>query len=217
MDTSGGVGAQLPARDRQTQPVWRPDGDLTPLEEELVACAKAGELLDRGEGPFSLPEVHAWGKERTVRAQVLRHLLVAGQWPVDAKGVRLRGIRVSGQLDLEAAPLRCPLLLDCCYLDADEPACLDFATASRIGLTRCQLPGLTGDRLTVSELDLSGSTHAGTLRLRRADITGQLDCRGARLTSTDDDGNALVASGMKVGGDMLLSEGFTAAGAIELT
>ena len=67
--------------------------ELTPLEEEMVAAATAGELVERGEGSFTLAEMQAWAEERTVRAAVLRHLLIAGGWPVDAKGVRLRGVR----------------------------------------------------------------------------------------------------------------------------
>jgi hypothetical protein len=104
------------------------------------------------------------GEERTIRAVVLRHLLVAEQWSVDAKGVRLHGVRISGHLNLEAAVLRCPLSLDDCHLDAAEPACLDFATASRITMAECQLAGLTGEMLTARELDLSRSTftaHCG--------------------------------------------------------
>ena len=91
----------------------------------MVAGTAAGELVDRGKGPFTVAEMQAWAKERTVRAAVLRYLLIEGQWPVDAKGVWLRGVRISGHLDLEAATLRCPLLLDCCYLDADELVCLE--------------------------------------------------------------------------------------------
>ena len=217
MSTSDGVGAQVPARDRPAQPGWRPGGDLTPLEEEMVAGAAAGELVDRGEGPFTLAEMQAWAEERTVRAAVLRHLLIAGQWPVDAKGVRLRGVRISGLLDLEAAALRCPLWLDCCYLDADEPVCLDYATASRLTLTGCQLAGLTGEMLTARALDLSRSTLSALLRLADADITGPLSCSGAQLTGSDDDGNALVADGIKVGGGVFLDDGFTAAGAVRLS
>jgi hypothetical protein len=82
LGTSEGVGTQPPAKDWQTQPGRRPGGDLTPLEEEMVAAAAAGELVDRGEGLFSLAEMRTWGEERTIRAAVLRHLLVAGQWPV---------------------------------------------------------------------------------------------------------------------------------------
>jgi hypothetical protein len=145
----------------------------------MVAAAAAGELVDRGEGLFSLAEMRMWGEERTIRAAVLRHLLVAGQWPVHPKGVRLRGVRISGHLDLEAAALRCPLSLNCCYLDANIPACLDHAKALRVTLTGCQLPGVTGEMLTASELDLSGSTVIYPLRLTGAEIIGQLICRGA--------------------------------------
>jgi hypothetical protein len=44
----------------------------------MIAAAAAGELVDRGEGLFSLAEMRMWGEERTIRAAVLRHLLVAG-------------------------------------------------------------------------------------------------------------------------------------------
>jgi hypothetical protein len=70
-------------------------------------------------------------------------------------------------------------------------------------------------------------TATGAVRLARADIAGQLSCRGAQLTGTDGDGNALVADGMKVGRDVLLDgkldggDGtggppFTAEGAVRL-
>ncbi len=182
----------------------------------MVTGAAAGELVDRGAGPFSLAEMQTWGEERTIRAAVLQYLLVAGQWPVHAKGVRLRGVRISGHLDLEAAVIRWPLSLECCYLDADEPACLDYATASRVTLARCRLAGLTGMMLAARKLDLSRSTLTGPLRLLAADITGDLTCRGAQLDGTDGAGSALVADGMKVGGDVLLDLEFTAVGAVRL-
>ena len=47
----------------------------------MVASAAAGELVDCGGGPFSLIEMQAWGEERTVRAAVLRHLLIGKDWP----------------------------------------------------------------------------------------------------------------------------------------
>ena len=216
MSTSDGVGGQIPAQGRPAQPGWRPEEDLWPLEEEMVTGAAAGKPVGRGEGPFTLAEMQAWAKERTVRAEVLRHLLIAGQWPVDATGVRLRGVRISGLLNLEAAALRCPLMLDRCYLDADKPACFDYAIASRLTLTGCLLAGLTGETLTVTALNLSRSTLSASLRLRAADITGPLDCSGARLTGIDNDGYALVADGIKVGGGVFLRGGFTAAGAVRL-
>ena len=196
-------------------------GHVAPLEEEMRAKAATGELLDCGEGPFDLAAMQLWGEERAVSAAVLRDLLVDGQWPVHAKGVRLRGVKISGLLDFEGATLRCPLSLDSCYLDADDPACLDHATASRVVLTGCQLAGLTANMLTVRQIDLTRSTlRTGPLSLMYANISDELVCSGARLNGTDSDLNALVAGGIQVGGsvylDQYLDDPFTAAGAVWL-
>ncbi|HEY2638613.1 MAG TPA: hypothetical protein VGI66_01830 [Streptosporangiaceae bacterium] len=213
---SDAMGAKAPTRERREPADWHLDSELTPLEEEMVACAAAGELVDGGGGPFNLAQMQAWGQERTVRAAVLRHLLIGKDWPTDARGVRLRGIRISGPLDLEAAVLHCSLHLDSCFLDA-ELVCLDQATATGLTITGCHLAGLTGELLTAKTLDLSGSTLTGPLRLPGASMTGALSCRGAHLTGCDSDGNALVAEGIRVGGEgVLLDSGFIAAGAIRL-
>jgi len=186
----------------------------------MRARAATGELLDCGAGPFDLAAMRLWGEERAVSAAVLRDLLVGGRWPVHAKGVRLRGVKISGLLDLEGATLRCPLSLDGCYFDAGDPVSLDHATASRVALTGCHLAGLTANMLTARQIDLSRSTlRGGPLCLMSANITDGLICSGARLGG-DQDGNALVAGGMKVGGavylDRYLDEPFTAAGAVWL-
>ena len=128
----------------------------------------------------------------------------------------MRGVRISGHLNLKAEALRCPLSLDCCYFDGDEPVCVDNASASRLILTRCQLPGLSGEMLAVKEFDLSDSTLTGPLQLSSAYVSGRLSCRNAHLTGTDSENNALFADWMKVGGGVFLDEGFTAAGAVRL-
>jgi hypothetical protein len=112
--------------------------------------------------------------------------------------------------------LHCPLYLDGCFLDA-RFVCFDQATAPGLTITGCHLAGLTGELLTANSLDLSGSTLTGPLRLPGASMTGALSCRGAHLTGCDNDGNALVADGIRAGGEgVLLDGGFTAAGAIRL-
>jgi hypothetical protein len=208
--------------DSQAQPT--PPGEhLAPLEETMLAQAKTGEWLDCGEGPFDLAAMQSWGKERAVNAAVLRELLVGKRWPVHAKGVRLRGVLISGLLDLEGAELHCPLSLDGCWLDASDPLCLDRATATRIALTKCHLAGsLTANMLTAGQVDLSRSTLLkGPLSLKCANITGELICSGAQLKGTDSDLNALVAGGIKVGGSVYLDpylddKQFTADGAVWL-
>ena len=70
--------------------------------------------------------------------------------------------------------------------------------------------------LIARELDLSRSTLTGLLHLQDADITGQLTCRGVQLTGTNNDGDALTADRIKVGGGVFLDQKFTVAGAIRL-
>ena len=180
----------------------------------MIARAAVGEPVDLGAGPFSQAEMQAWGEERTVRAAVLCYLLVAEEYPVHAKGVWLRGMQISGRLDLEAATLRCPLRLESCCLDSEEPVCLDYATASRITLTGCRLAGMTGEMLSADNLDLSCSTLTGPLQLVAADITGMVDCHDAHLNGRNKDGRALAAERMKAG--VVILDGLTAFGTIRL-
>ena len=193
---------------------WRPGDRLTRIEYEMLEAASGGDGVDHAEGQVNLATMKAWGPRQTVRAAVLRHLLAEEEWPVHAKGVRLRGVRLTGHLDLEAATLRCPLRLEHCYFSNSRPVNLDYASVSLLTLTRCHLAGLTGDTLRVTkEIDLTGSTFTSRLWLLNADITGQLICSGARLTG--DHGYALVADGIKAA-DVFLDQGFTAAGPVRL-
>lgn len=214
MTTSDQAGWERPLRG---VPRWRPGDDLWRLETEMRHAAKAGELLDRGEGPSDLAAMRAWGPERRVRAAVLRHLLVDKKWQVHAKGVRLRGIRIVGYLDLQAATLRCPLRLENCYLDEVEGINLHYATISLLEIMRCHLTAFRGNALVVTkDLNLSGSRFAGPIILNGADITGLLSCRDTKLTGTIPTDMALVGYGMKVGGSVFL-ERFNAPGAVNLS
>ena len=159
--------------------------------------------------------MQAWPAEHTVRAAVLRHLLIDQARPVDPKGIRLRGVRVVGVLDLQAATLRCPLVLDRCFLDTQEPICFDHAVALEISLVNCRLPGLTGELLAARSLNLNNSTISGPLLLRDADIAGYVSCRGVQLTGRDEYGDAFGADGIKATG-IYLTDGFTASGTVRL-
>jgi cytoskeletal protein CcmA (bactofilin family) len=188
---------------------------LTRLEKEMVAAAATGELVERGEGPFALAEMQAWGEDRTVSAGVVQALLV-GADSAATKSVRLRGITIKGHLDLEAASFSCPLRLDGCYLDGPCPV-LSYATVALLELSNCHLAGLAARSLTVSRtLDLSGSTFTYPIDLMEADIAGDLDCIGAHFNSAESGNPALMADGLKVGGSARFSGSFVAAGAMRL-
>jgi len=57
---------------------------------------------------------------------------------------------------------------------------------------------------------------AGAVWLAGTHISSELRCTGTQLTGTDEDGNALVANGITVNGDLTLDGGFTAAGTVSL-
>jgi hypothetical protein len=188
----------------------------------LLRAAAAGDLLDLGEGQAGRAEMQAWGPERTVRAAVIRHLLVGREWPVHPKGVRLRGARVSGVLDLEGTAVPSALRLADCLLDTSAPVTLDHANVRLIALTGCSLAGLSGEALVVAnQVDLSRSTLTGPLRLTAAVITGSLVCRATQLLGAGPDGRSFEGGRMKVGGDVVLAAvdewtWFSAAGAVVL-
>jgi uncharacterized protein YjbI with pentapeptide repeats len=186
-----------------------------PLEQEMIDAAVAGTLVDRGEGRFSPTEMRAWGEDRTVRAEVLRCLLTE-PGRVAAKGVRLRGIKIKGELDLQAVTLRCPLRLESCFVEGPRPD-FSFATVSLLELKHCHLAGLAAESLVVrKDLDLTGSTLTQPIQLEGAEITGWLVCTDTQLQGANEDGFALIAFGLKVGGGVALDKDFRAAGAIDL-
>src|SRR5580700_9380199 len=97
---------------------WRAGDPLGAPEKLMLECVAGGEVFDGADGLRS-PELVALGageQRRTVRAEVLRHLLTRTDWPADPKGVRVRRLRIGGLLDLAGAVVRCPLWMEDCDL-----------------------------------------------------------------------------------------------------
>jgi hypothetical protein len=198
-------------------------GGLEPPEEQLLSCAESGKQYFPG--PWAGQPMEDWGPERTIRAEVLRHLLVDAEWPVHDKGVEIRRARISGPLDLEGATVRWPLWLEHCYLDASAPVALDSATVPWLAFLGCRLAGISATTLVVTKgLSLNRSTLTGPVLLSNANITGGLRCHGTELTGEDSDGYALNGTQMTVTGGVSFTDSrsgyythpFTAAGAIKL-
>jgi len=121
-----------------------------------------------------------------------------------AKGaIRLFGADITGQLNMSGARLN-GANTDGNALDAE-------GIKVGGGVFLQSLP--SGDKGTFAA--------KGAIRLLGADITGQLCMRGARLNGADNDGDAVVADWIKVGGAVFLDSAgdqgtFTAKGAIRL-
>jgi hypothetical protein len=205
-----------------------PLGGLTSVEQSLVEHVGRGEWLDLAAEDEAVDEaaMQSWGKSRTISAAVIRDIL-RGRLAADPdpRGLRLRGARITGRLDLENLTTDVNLELKDCLLEAGVLA--RGARLAFVGLTGCRLehpaePPLAADRLTCSVLALTGAAitghtgadavrlRGGAVRLMGAHISGTLECDGASLH--DDSGPALLADGLQVGQDVFLREGFTATG-----
>jgi hypothetical protein len=175
----------------------------------LCEAAAAGRLLDRHiRRPSEDDPAHgwAWGRDRQIRAQLLRQLLT-GQGCLDQAfgpplAVRLRGTQISGPLNLGGLTLRCPLELYSCFLGGR----LDLAKvkAPDISLRGTYLSQrLSARRLRLDHnLNLQGFHCHGPVNLLGAHIGGQLNSEQA--TFTNPNGSALTADAMVVDGNMFL-------------
>jgi hypothetical protein len=186
-------------------------------EQAILRALNTGELVDLQGGAPSLNErdqEQTRDAARVVRADLLVDLLTsrnlaAGSRP---RAVKLRGAHISGSLDLEAATLTCPLLLQDCRLG--EPVNLNDATAPSIRLPGCHIPGMTAEQLSVrGNLELNrGFTSHSQVSLEGARIGGALSFGGARLTNPD--GYALLAIRLTVDQTMFCWNGFIAHGGV---
>jgi hypothetical protein len=186
-------------------------GDLTSRERELVDAAASGDVLECSQ--LSIEQLSATGDpEHTIRAELL---LKRCDKPLDPRGVRLRGARITGTLDLTHVHGAVGMELRGCRFD--QPVLLRDAHLPWLTLTGSCVPALDGNGLRVdSDLFLDGGFRAtgggerGAVRLWGARTGGQLFLSDAELTN--EAGPALVGDGLRVDGDLFLDEGFRATG-----
>ncbi len=203
-----------------------------PTDAELLEALRTGSAIRRG-GDEPAKDGGNWGPERCLGARKLRELLTAPDGAESSRAVVLVGLRVTGRLDLEASAVRVPLLAHNCFFD--NPINLDSATASRICLSACEIPGIAADGLRMSDdLDLRDST-IGVVAVENAHIGGSLLLDGVSLTGAEHpidlgdgtlrppgspvspaEATALAAYGLRVGGSLVGAAGFSAVGATSL-
>jgi hypothetical protein len=82
-----------------------PDEELSSVEQALADHVRRGEWLDlAGNEAVDEAAMRSWGESRTCRAWVIRDIL-RGRLVADPDphGLRLRGARIAGRLDLETS------------------------------------------------------------------------------------------------------------------
>ena len=128
-----------------------------------------------------LGDAARWGPARLVRAEVVTALLLgAGEVePGYAPGVRLRGARITGRLDLMGATLIHPLVCEHCYFD-EELRFVESSTRT-VRIISSRLPAFNGARMRLEGiLNLWACEISGVLRLDQAKVSGQLCLRDVK-------------------------------------
>jgi hypothetical protein len=196
-------------RAAQDEGVASPD-DLEEPERLLWLAYARGAWADlRAGGPSDgLAGAASWGPERTVRAEVIRGLLLGANpgEPGAAPAVRLRGARITGRLDLMGATAGCPLVCEECVFE-EEPRFVEAVTRT-VRIVRSQLPGCNGTRMRLDGiLNLQACEIGGVLRLDQARIAGQLCLREAVIGP--------AAGGRAVPAPVLSAEGMAVDGGVD--
>jgi hypothetical protein len=192
------------------------------LEQRLLDAVREGEMLDlAGGGPVDEAAMRSWDSTRTVPAALIRDL-VRGRRDIEADphGLRLRGARITGRVDL--ANITSDLRIE--LVDCFVPDGLDLCDSKLPGLVldgSCfghpagsHDPPVDAARFTAPAMTMNGTvanadTPAGAVRFVGAHL-GQLDCDGARLENTS--GPALLADGLRVDRAVHFRGGFQATG-----
>ncbi|MFN2568932.1 MAG: hypothetical protein ABR564_04950 [Candidatus Dormibacteria bacterium] len=194
--------------------------DLTEAEQRVWRAAEAGDRtsLEDTDSRQNHPDRGAeWAAPRQVRAAVLVQLVTGsgvGTPEVHPRGIRLQGARVTGELDLEGAALRCPLaLLDC---HVDSVINLTDASAPSLRLSGCRITGIMARELVVrGDLVLDdGFTATGEVRLAGARIGGDLNCRGGHFGNPS--GPAIDGYALTVTQTLFCCDGFSSEGEVRL-
>jgi hypothetical protein len=159
----------------------------------------------------------SWPKERTVEADFLEEVLAGRSEGValHPRGIRLRGARISGALDLQGVDIPFPLTFRDCHFE--QPITLELARVAAMRLPGCWVPGVNAAHLfTRGNVQLNeGFRVEGEVDLGGAQIGGSLWCFGGSFTNPA--ATALRAQAAKIGGSVVLGKEFLAGGEVVLS
>ena len=194
-------------------------GGLTSVERSLVEHAGRGEWLDLAAGDEAVDEaaMRSWGESRSCRASVIRDILrgrLAAD--IDPHGVRLRGARVTGRLDLENLTTDVCLELEDCLLeegvvarDARLPARRSHRRHPRLWRSTIaqRIRPRAGRRRPASRpahvpalVQRHGGGEGAAVNLKGAQVGGMLQFAPERLEHKDDSRRRLAADGLSYSG-----------------
>ncbi|MEU6034595.1 hypothetical protein ABZ801_04235 [Actinomadura sp. NPDC047616] len=176
---------------------------LTPAERRVRRAFAKGEMVDfRRDEDENATDGDTWGPERTVRAEVLRALLLgepaAGG---EVAGLWVLGARITGLLSLDDAAIPHSIRLLACHFE--RPLMLYGAHVRRLNLRASYLPALEATGVTVDGgLRITDCDIPGQVWLGGARVEGPLFLDGAHVGDEDEDAEALHVNHVTVGNDL---------------
>ncbi|MFJ5260315.1 membrane-associated oxidoreductase [Streptomyces sp. NPDC088387] len=177
--------------------------DLTPAELRVWRAFPRGETVDfRTADDEDAADGAGWGPERTLRASVLKALLVSGdQEDGEVSLLRVVGARVTGPLDLTHAVVDHAVRLSHCHF-TDAP-CFYGAQLRRLSLRGSLLPAVDLGNVRIDGvLQLSDCRVRGRMHLNSAQISSTVYLARAELTTPDPTRPALRLDQTVIGEDL---------------
>ncbi|MFE4209522.1 oxidoreductase [Streptomyces goshikiensis] len=175
--------------------------DLTARERERERQRGGAANRERSPEADDPHGARVWGPERAVRARVVALLLLHGPPPVPGRvaALKLRGVRISGRLDLSGGTVLPYVEFQSCRFDSEiQLSETRFAT---LRMVNCAIPRLDAARLhTEGDLHLPRCRVARGIRLTDAQIGTDLLVSQAQLRQ-DGKGRAIAADGLSVAQD----------------
>lgn len=183
--------------------------ELTPAEQRVWRAFATGAEVD------FRAEAGDWGPQRTVRARVLRTLLLNGPHePGEIAALKIRGALVTGSLELRYAAVDSVVHLTHCRFEAAP----DFVGAHLryLSLRDSEMPGLSVTRARIDgSLRLTRCRFGGPVRLDGAQIAGALFLEGVEVDVPAPTHSVLQLNQITVDDD-LCARGLRAHGLIRL-
>ncbi|WP_447644060.1 hypothetical protein [Nocardioides zeae] len=145
--------------------------------------------------------------ERLLSASTLRTALLASEDESDPRGMVLRGVVITGRLDLRNARIKVPLtVIGSHFLD---DVILEDASMQRVTFSTERSPSVFHGSLNAagcsieSRLGMAGAVFKKSVRLTRASVDREINLTGVRVLG--DRGVGIAANGLEVKGDLSIA------------
>lgn len=194
-------------------------GRLTVAEEQFFHGVAEGRFPDFSSQQAAENEpamAKSWPAGRAIHADRITWLATDPEASrlVTHRGIGMKGARIDGRLDLQAANIEFALYFDKCALP--DGINLLGAEIHALNLSGTHVGRISADGMKVESgvFLRAGFTATGRVRLLGAEIGGNLDCEGGRFLGPA--GESLAADGIKVNGSVAFNNGFRADGQVRL-